>query len=129
VNRPRAFLADQLISARIYAVQRERSAAIALSQISIIFLRVTYARERRCTTVAAIKGLQLYESAEQAGITERFLRKLIAQGEGPVVTELGARRVILESDHNAWLKSRRIKSTRKSKADTKSATRAAAPGT
>ena len=48
------------------------------------------------------------EAAKKAGLVRRTLERLLAQGEGPAVIFISQRRRgILESDLEAWLKSRR----------------------
>jgi hypothetical protein len=54
-----------------------------------------------------IKALTLGEAARAATITKRHLEGLISRGEGPIITALGARKIILEPDYDAWLQSRR----------------------
>jgi len=48
------------------------------------------------------------EAATRAGIVRRSLERMIAQGEGPAVVHISARRRgVLESDLEEWLLSRR----------------------
>jgi hypothetical protein len=63
--------------------------------------------KRKETFISALQALTMREVAKSAKITVRHLQSLIAKGEGPTVTELGRRRVVLEPDHNSWLRSRR----------------------
>jgi hypothetical protein len=49
--------------------------------------------------------MSFYEVADAAHITPRHLRKLISIGKGPVVTLLGDKQIVLEDDHNRWLRS------------------------
>jgi len=48
----------------------------------------------------------------RVGLPSRSGRRLIASGEGPVITELTERRKgVRERDHIAWLEARRTKNT------------------
>ena len=48
------------------------------------------------------------EAAKKAGLVRRTLERLLAQGEGPAVIHISIRRRgILESDLEAWVRSRR----------------------
>ena len=52
--------------------------------------------------------LSFKQAAERAGIVRRSLERLIANGEGPSVVHISARRRgILEADLEKWLLSRR----------------------
>jgi hypothetical protein len=56
--------------------------------------------------------LPLSEWFRRVGLPSRSGRRLIASGEGPVVTELTERRRgVRERDHLAWLEARRINTT------------------
>lgn len=55
-----------------------------------------------------MRVLTYKESAERLGICLRTLMRLIADGEGPAIVELGShRKGILESDLVLWIDSRR----------------------
>jgi predicted DNA-binding transcriptional regulator AlpA len=56
----------------------------------------------------AMRVLSYNEAAKRAGIVRRSLERQIAQGEGPAVVHISARRRgVLESDLEEWLLSRR----------------------
>ncbi len=55
-----------------------------------------------------MRVLSYDEAAERAGIVRRSLERLIANGEGPSIIHVSARRRgILEADLENWLLSRR----------------------
>jgi len=55
-----------------------------------------------------MRVLSYDEAAGRANIVRRTLERFISTGEGPAVIHIGQRRRgILESDLEAWLKSRR----------------------
>jgi hypothetical protein len=54
-----------------------------------------------------VKALTMPQVAAAATITLRHLQGLIAEGQGPVVTEVGRRRIVLEDDYNRWIRARR----------------------
>ncbi len=47
--------------------------------------------------------MNLPECASRADISLRTLQRAIARGEGPRLTRIGARVMVAEADHNAWL--------------------------
>jgi excisionase family DNA binding protein len=52
--------------------------------------------------------LTLNEAAKRASLTRRSIERLLAGGEGPAIVVLGKRRKgILDTDLDAWLRSRR----------------------
>jgi hypothetical protein len=54
-----------------------------------------------------LKALTISEAAKGATITRRHFEALVSKGEGPVVINLGKRKIILEEDFDAWLRGRR----------------------
>jgi predicted DNA-binding transcriptional regulator AlpA len=53
----------------------------------------------------------LRETAEIAGISLATLRRQIAEGTGPIITQLSARRVGVREDHREQWLDRRVKRT------------------
>jgi hypothetical protein len=55
-----------------------------------------------------LRGLTELESARSATITLRTWQRLVASGQGPVLTHISQRRrIVLEDDNERWLRSRR----------------------
>lgn len=51
-------------------------------------------------------ALRIGDAAQAAAISRSLMYRLIAEGTGPKVRGIGARRVILASDLSAWLAER-----------------------
>lgn len=63
---------------------------------------------RQFATESKMQVINLTEAASRAGFTRRTLERLIADGEGPALIKLSARRVgVLESDLTDWIMARR----------------------
>jgi predicted DNA-binding transcriptional regulator AlpA len=64
------------------------------------------AKDARCRQMKRVSRIKSF--AKKIGVSQRHIQRLIAAGEGPVLTELGKRiKGVADDDGDAWLARRR----------------------